>query len=82
MCPLQGSSHGGVTYLLDIADGTEMARLLKATTGKSLAEAGRSRSFAIGMSLNNKDLFNRKKWATNGNILGRALMEVRNELND
>lgn len=62
------------------ADNSELAKLLKDTEGKSLAEAGKSRSFAIGMSLNNPNIFNKSRWPANCNILGRCLMEVRSEL--
>ena len=65
---------------LKFATGSEMAKELLATSGKSLAEAGKSKSFSIGLSLNNKNLFDTKKWPKNCNILGRCLMEVRREL--
>ena len=61
--------------------GSGMADFLKATTGKSLAKAGRSKSFAIGMSLHHKNIFNTRQWPKNSNILGKCLMEVRDELN-
>lgn len=61
-------------------DETKLAQLLKSTIGKSLAEAGRSKTFAIGMSINNKDIFDTKKWPHNCNLLGKCLMEVRSEL--
>ena len=66
---------------IKFADGTNMANLLKETTGKSLAEAGMSKVYAVGMSLNNKNIFDTSKWPVNGNLLGRSLMEIRNELN-
>ena len=62
-------------------DGSEVAKFLKATTGKSLAEAGKSKSFAIGVSLNHKNIFNTQQWPKDCNILGKCLMEIRNELN-
>ena len=49
-----------------------------ATAGKSLAEAGQSPTYSIGMSLNNKDLFKYDKWGKN--VLGNLLMKVREEL--
>ena len=66
---------------IKFAEGNKLAELLKATSGKSLAEAGRSKSFAIGMPLNNKNIFDRTKWAPKGNLLGRSLMAIRGELN-
>ena len=58
--------------------GTDMAKKLVATAGKSLAEAGQSTTYSIGMSLNNKDLFKSDKWGRN--VLGNLLMKVREEL--
>ena len=61
---------------------SELGERLKATTGKSLAEAGKSRSFSIGMSLTHSSLFDTTKWSVNGNLLGKALMKIRSELNN
>ena len=61
--------------------GSEMNKFLKNTSGKSLAEAGKSRSFAIGMPLNSKNIFDTSKWPKNCNMLVKCLMEVRTELN-
>ena len=46
---------------IKFADGTEMANSLKSTIGRSLAVAGRSKSFAIGISLNHKNIFDISK---------------------
>ena len=59
---------------------SELGERLKATTGKSFAEAGKSRSFSIGMSLTHSSLFDTTKWSVNGNLLGKALMKIRSEL--
>ena len=67
---------------IKFSPGSDLGKRLKATTGKSLAEAGRSRSFAIGLSLTNANVFDTTKWSQNGNILGKSLMKIRNELND
>ena len=61
--------------------GSEMAKFLKNTHGKSLAEAGKSKSFAIGLSINHKNIFNTHQWPKDCNILGKCLMEIRAELN-
>ena len=45
----------------EISTGSDMANKLTDTEGKSLAEAGQSAVYSIGMSLNNKDLFDRQK---------------------
>ena len=58
--------------------GSDMANKLAATAGKSLAEAGQSVVYSVGMSLNNKDLFDTTKWTKN--VLGKLLMKVREEL--
>lgn len=62
--------------------GTDEATLLKRTTGKSIAEAGKSKTFAIGLSLNNKNIFEQNLWPKDCNLLGRLLMQVRTELNN
>ena len=66
---------------IKFADGSEMAHSLKSTTGKHLAEAGRSTTFAIGMSLNHKHILDRSKWPANCNLLGKCLMSIRDDLN-
>ena len=58
--------------------GSDMAKKLTDTVGKSLAEAGQSGVYSIGMSLNNKDLFDTQRWSKN--LLGKLLMKVREEL--
>ena len=60
------------------APNTDIANLLAATSGKSLAEAGQSDTYSIGMSINNKDLFKTDRWSKN--LLGKLLMKVRLEL--
>ena len=71
------------TVMLDLlrikfAPGSEMANKLLDTAGKSLAEAGQSTTFSIGMSLYNKYLFKTDKWTKN--VLGNFLMKIRQEL--
>ena len=58
--------------------GSDLAKRLVATSGKSLAEAGQSGVYSIGMTLNNKELFDTQKWTKN--VLGELLMKVRQEL--
>ena len=65
---------------IKFADGTEIANSLKSTIGRSLAEAGRSKLFAIGISLNHKNIFDISKWSPNCNLHGKCLMEIRDEL--
>ena len=61
-------------------EGSDLAGQLLNTSGKSLAEAGMSKTFAIGMSLNSKNIFDTSKWPKNSNALGRCLMAIRTEL--
>ena len=58
--------------------GSELATRL--TAGKSLAEAGKSQSFGIGLSLHHSNVFDTSKWSKNGNILGKTLKKLRDEL--
>ena len=58
--------------------GSDMAKKLTDTVGKSLAEAGQSAVYSIEMSLNNKDLFDTQRWSKN--LLGKLLMKVCEEL--
>ena len=54
---------------------SDEAKLLKDTDGKSLAEAGKSKVF-----VNNRNIMDTRKWSKDGNLLGKCLMEIRNEL--
>ena len=58
--------------------GTILATQLVSTNGKSLAEAGQSQTFATGLPLSHKDIFDTQKWKKNA--LGKLLMKVRQEL--
>ena len=63
---------------IKFAPDSEMANKLLDTVGKSLAEAGQSTTYSIGMSLYNKDLFKSDKWTKN--VLGNLPMKIRQEL--
>ena len=65
-------------FRIKFAPGSDLAKKLLATSGKSLAEAGKSDSYSIGMTLYDKELFNTEKWTKN--VLGQLLMKVRDEL--
>ena len=60
---------------IKFVDGTEMANSLKSTIGMSLAEAGRLKSFAIGISLNHKNIVDISKLSPNCNLHGKCIME-------
>ena len=59
---------------------SDEAKLLKDTDGKSLAEAGKSKVFAVGLTLNNRNIMDTSKWSKECNLLGKCLMKIRNEL--
>ena len=61
------------------APDSDLAAQLVMTNGKKLAEAGISKSFAIGLQLSHPQIFNKKAW-TGENLLGESLMKVRAEL--
>ena len=63
---------------IKFAQRSQLGDKLAATDGKSLAEAGQSDSFAIGMPLNHRDIFDTTKWKKN--LLGKMLMNIRQEL--
>ena len=60
------------------APNSDIANKLVTTSGKSLAEAGQSDTYSIGMFISHKDVFKTDKWAKN--LLGKLLMKVRQEL--
>lgn len=50
-------------------------------TGKlTLGEASTNARWGIGMDINNPDVLDQSKWSKEGNLLGRLLMNLRNEL--
>ena len=63
---------------IKFAPNTDLAAKLTATAQKTIAEAGQSTTYSIGMSLNHKDLFKTEKWSKN--VLGKLLLKVREEL--
>lgn len=52
---------------------------LKNTQQLELGEASRDPKWGIGMSLDDPDVLDTAKWATTGNLLGRALTKIRQE---
>ena len=58
---------------------SDLAIKLMATSEKTLAEAGKSKGFAIGVPLSHPDIFKKNKW-TGKNLLGECLMSVRDQL--
>ena len=60
------------------APNLDIANKLVTTSGKSLAKAGQSDTYSIGMFISHKDVFKTDKWTKN--LLGKLLMKVRQEL--
>lgn len=46
----------------------------------TLGEASTNQRWGIGLELNDPDVLNQEKWSASGNLLGRSLMEIRQEL--
>lgn len=55
---------------------------LRKTKSLLLGEASTNLRWGIGMDLNNPDVLSEEKWSSTGNLLGRTLMQVRQELFD
>lgn len=53
--------------------------LLISTRGLKLGEASKDAFWGIGMTLNDPQVLDHTKWLPKGNLLGRSLMEVREE---
>lgn len=45
-----------------------------------IGEASRDSFWGVGMSLENPEVLNTTKWALGGNLLGRSLVSLREEL--
>lgn len=58
----------------------KLADALYKTKDLQLGEASRDAVWGIGMDLDNPDALDPTKWSTNGNLLGRSLMDIRREL--
>ena len=58
----------------------ELAKELKNTGTKQLAESGKHQYYATGLSITNRDILNTGKW-TGSSKLGEILISVRRELN-
>lgn len=53
---------------------------LVSTQGLILGEASKNATWGIGMDLSDPEILDQSKWSTSGNLLGKSLMNVRNEL--
>lgn len=59
--------------------GSKLGTELLGTGSQTLAEAGSSRSFSIGLPLSSGDIYKKKSW-TGDNLLGKCLQTIRTEL--
>lgn len=57
-----------------------LAHFLCSTHPKTIGEASLNKTWGIGLTLAHPDVLQYKKWPKNGNLLGRTLMLVRDEL--
>lgn len=57
-----------------------MADYLCSTQPLYLGEASTNPIWGIGLQLDNADVLDRSKWIKSGNLLGRTLMQIRNEI--
>lgn len=58
----------------------KLLKYLSDTQQLQLGEASRDPKWGIGMSLDDEQVLDTSKWLPNGNLLGRTLSKVRNEL--
>lgn len=59
----------------------DLAKYLGETSPLHLGEASRDPVWGIGFRLTDSEAHNTEKWNTEGNLLGKSLMEIREELN-
>lgn len=57
-----------------------LATFLKDTQQRQIGEASRDKFWGIGFPLEHKDVLNTTLWPTEGNLLGKTLMNIRQEL--
>lgn len=57
-----------------------MLACLRNSTGLKLGEASKNPRWGIGLELSDENVLDHTKWSDSGNLLGRALMKVREEL--
>ena len=75
-----GMKQGVMKMLLKLkfSPGSDAAHELIATGNKKLAETGRNPFYACGMPITDKQVLDTSKWS--GNVLGKLLCEIRDEL--
>lgn len=57
-----------------------MLATLRNSTGLKLGEASKNPRWGIGLELSDENVLDHTKWSDSGNLLGRSLMKVREEL--
>lgn len=55
---------------------------LCATGGREIGEASLNEKWGIGLTLDSPEVLDVLKWNVNGNLLGKSLMQIRQELNE
>lgn len=58
----------------------DLANILCATEGKQLGEASRNQVWAIGKDLDDPEVLDITKWSPSGNLLGKTIMTIREEI--
>lgn len=58
----------------------QLASFLRGTKGLQIGEASKNPRWGIGLDLNDRDVLNISKWDINGNLLGKCLMKIREEI--
>lgn len=59
---------------------SDMFTFLYNTNDLKLGEASKNQRWGIGFELSDENVLDHTKWSVTGNLLGRALMKVREEL--
>lgn len=58
----------------------DLAHFLMDTYPRLIGEASKNEVWGIGLTLDNRDVLDNSKWKKGGNLLGRSLVKVREEL--
>lgn len=57
-----------------------LGEYLRSTAPLTLGEASKNPKWGVGFTLEEEDVLNKSKWNKEGNLLGRLLMKVRNQM--
>lgn len=59
---------------------SQLAAMLKDTRNLKLGEASKDPSWGVGFTLEDQEVLDVRKWTPHGNLLGKTLMKIRDEL--